>query len=543
MTVGIIEAVTALAERLATVAVQDDGLRDGLRRLARAVLAATERQPEPTPAGPAPQAGDQDGPYEPETDLHAIIEAEAEAAPAPTPAPAPPPTPEPSPAVAMPEAAPPPSPLPELTLGKPIPPPPGPRMEPAPAPTREFTTDAALPVIEAHCRLKAEGIRWAATRRRRLDEGAEFRVEIAPRDREILDRGRDLGCFLWMNVPDFIVPEEPAALEDASGCFEAVADAVALVREMLPDMDANRAYFEPALDLLAEAQSALRVAIDRIDGPHDPDQFGAYDWLRGVAAREQIYIRRYMRLDDPADPAALPAIERRREALDASFQGVRQRAKRRKSQFGRLRYHAQLIGKGNGTEYDWQKMAGAIGEMVEDGVPPSSLEIREILLPILDLMPDIEEPPTGFGLVLREIDRYLAGRMVMSDAATPEAPTAQVAEVARLLAGKGAVLIGGVRRPEAYEALKAAFGLKDLVWFETREHESIDTFQPYVARPDVALVLLAIRWSSHSFGEVKRFCDDHGKPMVRLPGGYNPNQVAAQILAQCSGQLEGGRLP
>ena len=119
-------------------------------------------------------------------------------------------------------------------------------------------------------------------------------------------------------------------------------------------------------------------------------------------------------------------------------------------------------------------------------------------------------------------------------------PTAEVAEASRLLKGKCALMIGGVRRPESHEALKAAFGLKELVWFETREHESIDVFEPYVARPDVALVLLAIRWSSHSFGDVKRFCDDHGKPIVRLPGGYGVNQVAAQILAQGSGRLGGG---
>ena len=75
---------------------------------------------------------------------------------------------------------------------------------------------------------------------------------------------------------------------------------------MLPDLEANREFFEPALDLLAEAQSALRVAIDRIDGPKDQDQFRVYDWLRGVAAREQIFIRRHMRLDDPADPAPSP---------------------------------------------------------------------------------------------------------------------------------------------------------------------------------------------------------------------------------------------
>ena len=49
--------------------------------------------------------------------------------------------------------------------------------------------------------------------------------------------------------------------------------------------------------------------------------------------------------------------------------------------------------------------------------------------------------------------------------------------------------------------------------------------------------LLAIRWSSHGFGEVKDFCDRYGKPLVRLPGGYNPNQVAHQILTQIGDRL------
>jgi hypothetical protein len=83
-------------------------------------------------------------------------------------------------------------------------------------------------------------------------------------------------------------------------------------------------------------------------------------------------------------------------------------------------------------------------------------------------------------------------------------------------------------------------GLRELSWIETKEHQSITAFEPTIGRPDVALVLLAIRWSSHTFGEVKQYCDRHGKPLVRLPGGYNPNQVAVQILSQCSEKL-GGR--
>ena len=90
------------------------------------------------------------------------------------------------------------------------------------------------------------------------------------------------------------------------------------------------------------------------------------------------------------------------------------------------------------------------------------------------------------------------------------------------------------------DALAQAFGLRELIWIETREHQTHAVFEPYVARDDVAAVVLAIRWSSHGFGEVKEFCDKYGKPLVRLPAGYSPNQVAYHLLRQVGDRL-GGR--
>ena len=521
MNPDLMQAITVLAERFVAQALIDDGLREDVRALAGAILVATERPPSMTPVEPSPLVAGNE-----ETDLRRpnylpAVELEAVAT------------------ATMPDPVGAASPLPELTLGRPRPIEPSARSEPAPEPARRATTDVELPAVEARCRLKAEGLRWAATRRRLKDEGADFRSEIAPRDQEILDRAGGIGCYLWMSTPEFVVPADPSPLEGVAGWFEAVADVVALVRAMLPDGEANRESFEPALDLLAEAQSALRVSIDRIGGPGDPEQYRAYDWLRGVAAREQIYIRRHMRLDDPADPSPLAEFEARLEDLDTRFREVRGRAKRKKSALNRLRYHAKLIGEGGG-EHDWRKVAGAIEEMVVEGVPASNVEIREALIPILDAMPDLDDLPPGYRLALREIDRYQAGRVAPTEGKADESPTADVAEAGRLLKDKGVVLIGGSRRPQAQEALRTALGLEELTWIETREHESIDKFEPHVARPEVALVLLAIRWSSHSFGDVKQFCDDHGKPMVRLPGGYGVNQVAAQILAQCGERLRGG---
>jgi len=178
-----------------------------------------------------------------------------------------------------------------------------------------------------------------------------------------------------------------------------------------------------------------------------------------------------------------------------------------------------------------------VDEIVGEGVPPSNREIRELLLPVIDDLPARDEIPNGFRLVLREIDRFLAARSAPVRSPAAHETSAEVKQAARLLSGNSIVLIGGNRRREAQESLKRALGLKDVVWIETKEHQAVDGFTPLIARADVALVLLAIRWSSHAFGDVKQICDRHGKLLVRLPGGYNPNQVAAQILAQTSAQL------
>jgi hypothetical protein len=94
-----------------------------------------------------------------------------------------------------------------------------------------------------------------------------------------------------------------------------------------------------------------------------------------------------------------------------------------------------------------------------------------------------------------------------------------------------------VERTTSRTLIERAFKLDKLNWLTTRPHESITYFEPAVARPNVALVLLAIRWSSHSYGDVKDYCDKYGKPIVYLTAGYNPNQIAHQILTQVGDRL------
>ena len=401
-----------------------------------------------------------------------------------------------------------------------------------------------LSLIERHCRLKAEGSRWAAERQRRLADGADFAREIEPRDRELLDRARTAaGPFLWMNHPGMTIPERLSLLDDLGGCFDALAASVALARDVEREPGLEDDRMETVLALVAEAQSALRAGVGDLDDVRmDPDQARTHAWLKAVAMERRVFIRRHMRLDDPADPSAWHDLLSRIEALHAAITDARERVARRRSLLNRTRYHVKLIlhDANGGRLHDWSVAIDCVERLVGDGMPPSNTDVRDMLLPLLDRLPEeLPDLPPGFLAVLREADRYVASRQAETPQAPPvrsaEAP--QVAEVMQLLAGREVVLIGGRCRVDARRSLEAAFGLQDLTWIETREHQSIASFEPLIARPEVALVMLAIRWSSHSFGDVKRFCDAHGKPLVRLPAGYGVNQVAAQVARQASVQL------
>ena len=337
------------------------------------------------------------------------------------------------------------------------------------------------------------------------------------------------NAFHWANADTTTEPTRFSDLDDLAGCFETLAESLALVQET----QGRGKGFEQALKYLAEAQSAARRALQRLGIDHDPDQEGIYEWVRSTAARRCIYLGRHMRADDLADPAAWSSLLTRIEE-------ARSGGRKTPLQISRLAHIKELSGLIRADKQNdeaWREVIGTVGKLVEDGMAPSSRELREILMPIIEDVPDTEEPPRGFQLVLQQFDRYLAlHSSPLATQSQPE-PTAEVKEAARLLSGKSIVLIGGIRRGEAQRTLERAFGLESLIWIETKEHQSFETFEPMIVRPEVVLVLLAIRWSSHGFGEVRRLCERHGKPLVRLPGGYSPNQVAAQILAQVSEQL------
>ncbi len=323
-----------------------------------------------------------------------------------------------------------------------------------------------------------------------------------------------------------------SVLDDVGGCFEAVGESLALVRSTLREHAGNSRVLERSLPLVCEAQARLRAACRRL-GARRPRSTRGIRVAQGDSGPTSHLYQTLHATDESADPAGWYDLLIRIESMAPGGRTGRLAS----SQVEQVRDRLKRLQDVEVNENDWTALFHAVDDIVTGGVPPSSRELRELLLPLIDELPDRDQLPAGFRLVLREIDRFLATRSAAPMAAAAHEPSADLKEAASLVRGKSIVLIGGNRRREAQESLRIALGLKDLVWIETKEHQAVDTFEPLIARPDVAVVMLAIRWSSHAFADVRAICERHGKPLVRLPGGYSPNQVAAQVLAQCSDQL------
>ncbi len=407
------------------------------------------------------------------------------------------------------------------------------------APSQEPSrVEIDLEIVERRCRLKVEASRWAATRQRRLAEGGvDMERDLAPRDREFQTRALDLPhCYLWMAPPDGPIPEDLALLEMLADCYETLADAIAFMRSAQGEMETHRDFFEAALRLLAEAQSTVRGAVHQLDGPEDYDQKGVFLWLRRMTREHSVYVERYMQARDIADPTRHAELAERISQEEARFEETRSSSKTRRKLLNKIRYLAQQIATDFEHSEHWPTLVETVVQLVDSGTPPSDRGLRELLLPIIEHLPEGDDPPT-LKLVLREMDRYLLNSTAGERLTAAPERSEEVRRAAELLRGKSVFLIGGERRNHAYDALMTALELEELIWFPTREHESVSIFESYVARPEVVVVLLAIRWSSHSYGEVKAFCEEYGKPLVRLPAGYNPNQVASQLLAQAGERL------
>lgn len=382
-------------------------------------------------------------------------------------------------------------------------------------------------VIERRCRVKADACDFALRRQRHVAAGGSI-YDLKDEYEAIMARAKALDpCYLWVNKmrADEGYPDD--VLENAKRWYGALAGAIALLREdpASPDRD--------IVECVAQAQSGLMATLAEVEFEDRDVQIPIFRWLRTYTETQRVYLPRFLSRDTAADPASWSAALESQEAARQKVERHRADEKARKTAISDVRYHVKRLP--GLTDEDaaraWAKIDDALSRFVRHGGNLDATHVRQTLAPAprpspasLDALsanlaallapPDVDDTDDGDTLERRD---------------TPE-----IAKAREALRGTNLVLIGGIEKPNPKARLIEAFELAGLDWITTGEHESLTRFEPAIARAETALVVVMIRWASHSYEGVKALAEKHGKMYLRLTGGYNPSQIAHQFLKQNS---------
>lgn len=403
-----------------------------------------------------------------------------------------------------------------------------------------------LGLLEIRCRLKAESCRLYIDRR--AAEGDPLsEPQAVERLNDMIAEAKALpNCFLWVFWRQSPQPED-AMLKTIARCYDAMVHAVGLARQL--DRLGTRAKdgdVQEALQLCAEANSALRVALERTwltSADVDQDEF--HRWIRRETSARAVYVSRFIRLDDPADPNAAEDLCRRLGTLYDNVERVADRLKQITEGFKKIEYHVGLLNAGYDAVFDdhhCRKIAQTIEMLADLGVPYSDRGFRRLIDErTAESLPPHHDSSPAVQRVLESVREWRAGLAEVEpsiERTAIEPWSDQVREVRSLLAGGGMVMIGGEPRNDATSRIKDAFGLAEVTWVRLTTHGSGQPMHAPIGRPRTRLVVVLVKLAGHHHAEAAAACAKAAaKPLVMLKAGYNPEQIADAVLRQASEQL------
>lgn len=388
-------------------------------------------------------------------------------------------------------------------------------------------------VIAGRCRIKGEAAKLLGQRVGNLVDEPRYLQGVA----ELRTQAeRFPKCALWM-LDMASLSRVPAVWEELAGAYHTAAEAADFLQLITdPASKAGQDQIRSALNLAAEAQSLLFSAvIDTGNSRPDADQIQLYVTVRELAAARGIYIHRYLRREDRVDPKTWPDLRKRIALAMEPFAQFQKRTVNSKKILGNIKFKIKRALLDGPERYDeWPRVMELLDEAISFGIPPEHPEFREALLPVIEKLPEDVMVPVAVQSIVRELDRYLAtvpmNGKVHSEL-LPSIPTERVSETR----GQSAILIGGLRREQAFQEIFKGLEFAALRWIEPQR--DLADVERTIAIPETSLVIYSVRWSSHPFSDIRRICAAYGKRLIRLPGAYSATAILDQLASQPNSSL------
>jgi hypothetical protein len=196
----------------------------------------------------------------------------------------------------------------------------------------------------------------------------------------------------------------------------------------------------------------------------------------------------------------------------------------------KLKFHLAKVLERHSDE-DWRRIVEVLDALAPQSPDAQTVAVHKRLAKDEGLLRGWTIPG-DVQVLLRELE-HAAKRE--PEAAAPSASAEE--RVAAALRGRTMLLIGGDRRRDAEARLGEAFRAP-ILWPATREDApDLYSLEPLIARPEIGVVVLLIRFIRHALNDVADLCERHDKPLARVTAGYNAAQIAAAIHEQCGRRL------
>ncbi|MBO7723352.1 MAG: hypothetical protein J6S27_06140, partial [Thermoguttaceae bacterium] len=167
-------------------------------------------------------------------------------------------------------------------------------------------------------------------------------------------------------------------------------------------------------------------------------------------------------------------------------------------------------------------------------LPVSNPKLREILSPLVKILPEEADITPAFANVIQQIDIFEEeqANAYIVEPKKPQEPSPLVKLVRGLVSGSKIVWIGGTPIDHLRNRIEERFEV-EMLWEENDHGDSLDRFTSVLNDPEVKLFLIYIPWCSHKHSEeLTQIIRSSGKSFVRLRKGTNPEQIAAAICQQ-----------